>query len=279
MININEIKKKAIDDQVSISLVFQELVQAHILDFFFKKGMFTDFVFQGGTALRFLYQGVRYSEDLDFVLRRKNLPSFHASAEALRPLAAHMKKAVPFVGRVQWKVQKDTPTFKRYCVIIEADFLDAKDKVNIEIANIPSRDPQTTILRHPFLSGAPGLTVESADEILSDKFVAFAGREYIKGRDIWDIHFLLRTLKVNVSDAVIDMVKHKIVDYGLVKDRFQSAFKNRMARFETEGELFLRQEMDKFLPLSYKAMFKNQYGVICSDVRSVLLKVAERIKI
>jgi len=68
--DIERLKKKA-EEKVSINLILKEYLQAVTLDFFFRINMFEKVVFQGGTAIRFFYNGIRYSEDLDFVLRKK----------------------------------------------------------------------------------------------------------------------------------------------------------------------------------------------------------------
>jgi hypothetical protein len=83
----------------------------------------------------------------------------------------------------------------------------------IESASVPSHNPHTVILRHPDSPYLPAVTVESAAEILSDKLRAFAAREYLKSRDIRDMPFLQSTLKVSVSQGVIEMLKKNTADF------------------------------------------------------------------
>lgn len=48
----------------------REYLQARILGILQRAGMMIPLAFHGGTALRFLFNAARYSEDLDFTLER-----------------------------------------------------------------------------------------------------------------------------------------------------------------------------------------------------------------
>lgn len=278
MTDEKKIIEKARTEKVSSSLVFKEHVQLAVLDYLFRKGLFSQMVFQGGTALRLVYQGVRYSEDLDFVLRKKDLPCFPNMREELQPLTAHIKKVLPFVRQAHLKAQKETASFRRYCLILESDFLAAQDKTNIELANVPSHKPQTVILRHPETMTAPAVTVETPEEILSDKCVAFAARDYIKGRDLWDIYFLLNTLKVAMNRGITRLVKKKISDYSLIEKEFLTSFGQKTEILKKRGTSLLREEMDKFLPAAYRHSFQSQYAAICKNHLNLFHKLLEDLK-
>ena len=118
---MEKIKDRAENEKVGIPLVFKEHVHLVLLDYLFRKGLFSDLVFRGETALRLVYQGVRYSEDLDFVLTKKNAPRFDSLYSELQALPASFKKSIPFVKDARLKIQKETPSFKRYCLILQTD--------------------------------------------------------------------------------------------------------------------------------------------------------------
>ncbi|MFH1379328.1 MAG: nucleotidyl transferase AbiEii/AbiGii toxin family protein [bacterium] len=278
MINVAEIKQKAENDKVSASLVFKEHVHLIILEYLFRKGLFSQLVFQGGTALRLAYHGMRYSEDLDFVLQNKDLPCFEHMYSELQPLTSQIKKLIPFVTSAQLKVQKETRSFRRYCLILEADFLNVKDKTNIEIANIPSHKFQTLIIHYPDLSLAPAVNVETPEEILSDKLLAFCARDYIKGRDIWDIYFIMNTLHVSLNEEIINMVKKKITDYNIAKNEFVTSCKIKTEVLKSEGTRILHEEMDRFLPAPYRKTFSVQYPDICTAELTVFNKLLKKLE-
>ncbi len=278
MINVEGIKQKAETQGVSVNLIFKEYVHWVILEYIFKKGLFSYLVFQGGTALRFAYKGVRYSEDLDFVLKRKNAHFFSHLTESLKSLPSYIDKFIPFAKNPQLKVQKDTLSFKRISLILEVEFLRAKDKTNIEIAHVPSYSTQTIILKAEDTLLSPGIVVETPQEILSDKFLAFASRNYLKGRDLWDTYFILDTLRIPVDKDIKGMLEKKISDYSLSLQEFTLKFQKSLTILEKNGVAILRQEMDKFLPLAYRNLFKTKYSDICKEEVKILSKLLKELK-
>jgi len=273
MINVEKIKREAESQKVSASLVFKEYVHWLILEYLFRKGLFSHLVFQGGTAIRFVYKGVRYSEDLDFVLRKKNTHFFYRLTENLKSLPSYVDKFIPFARNPQLEVQKNTPNFKRFSLVLEVDFLRAKDKTHIEIAHIPSYSTQTIILKAGDISLSPGVVVETPQEILSDKLLALASRNYLKGRDLWDIYFILNTLHICIDKDIKRMLEKKISDYGLSMQKFMFKFQENLTLLEKNGVVILKEEMDKFLPFAYRNLFETKYPAICKEELKILSKL------
>ena len=272
MLNINKIKDKASEEGVSTSLVFKEHVHFFVLDYLFKKGIFSHLVFQGGTALRLVYNGLRYSEDLDFVLNKKNSGFFKKIPGEIKLLPSYLEKSFPFVKKSELKVQKDTSFFKRYCITLQTDFLPAKDKTNIEIVSIPSYKNKQVILQRLEIPVAPVISVELPQEIFSDKIIAFGARQYLKGRDIWDIHFMSNTMKIVLTSEVIDMVDKKLSDYNLSRENFIADFDKKLIVLKKQGKDILCQEMKRFLPMAYRQALKKSWQDICNDVVLILEK-------
>jgi len=278
MIDINKIKDKAFEEKVSVSLIFKEYVHFFVLDYLFKKGIFSHLVFQGGTALRLAYNGLRYSEDLDFVLNKENSEFFKKIPGEIKLLPSYLEKSFSFIKKSEFKVQKDTALFKRYCLILQADFLPAKDKTNIEIANVISYENKQIILQRSEVPVAPVISVETPQEIFSDKIVAFGARQYLKGRDVWDIYFMLNTVKVVLTSEIIDMVNKKLSDYSLNREKFIAEFDKKLIVLKKQGEDILYQEMKRFLPLVYRQAFKKNWLDICCNVALILEKAITGLK-
>jgi len=278
MINAEKIKKRAEAEGVSVNLIFKEYLHFSVLDYLFRKGLFANLVFQGGTALRFVYQGVRYSEDLDFVLRRKNNHYFNRLFEILKSLPAYLDKFVPFTPIIQIKLQKSTSLLQRYVLIVEGEFLRGKDRTHIEIAPVPSYDNRAVILKLEDLALNPAIVVESPAEILSDKFIAFGARRYLKGRDIWDINFILETLSVAVNKEILRMVKKKISDYNLSTAEFFRGLEKNIFLLKKKGKVILKKEMERFLPKNYQNLSASRYEEICQREVEILSKLISDIK-
>ena len=57
-----------VENQILARQVTREYLQALLLQSLQDRGAFSTWLFQGGTALRYLYSAPRFSEDLDFAL-------------------------------------------------------------------------------------------------------------------------------------------------------------------------------------------------------------------
>ncbi|MEW6456036.1 MAG: nucleotidyl transferase AbiEii/AbiGii toxin family protein [Acidobacteriota bacterium] len=270
MIETKKIFKEAETQGVSAKLIFKEHLHWLILDYLFKKGDFSHLVFQGGTALRFAYGGVRYSEDLDFVLTKRDDQFFSKLNKSLDGLPSYLNKFILQSKKIHLIVQKDSPHFKRFYLTLELDFLKEKDRTNIKIANVPSYQNKTQILKSQHLPISPAIVVETSKEILADKILAFGAREYLKGRDLWDIHFIFQTLGFSLDDEIKRIVRKKINDYELSLKNFQLKFKKRLSLLRKDGHSILKEEMDKFLPSTYRQLFQAQYISICQEEVEVL---------
>ncbi|MEW5814810.1 MAG: nucleotidyl transferase AbiEii/AbiGii toxin family protein [Spirochaetota bacterium] len=278
MMTIELIKKKAAQEEIGFALVLKEYVHLVILDYVFRKELFSNLVFQGGTALRLAYQGVRYSEDLDFVLNKKNKWFWNKLFQEFKPVVSRLKNFMPFIHEARLKLQKQSETFQRFHLIIDADGLASKDRTNIEIANIPAYTHQVKILRYPDLALSPALVVEKPEEIFSDKVVAVFARDYIKGRDLWDLHYLINTLKLTLTPEIVKMAKKKIRDYGHEVNKFTREMSSRFVVLEKEGPEILKTEMDLFLPSAYRRIYSAGYAEICREELDVFKKIYRELK-
>ncbi|MEK7790810.1 MAG: nucleotidyl transferase AbiEii/AbiGii toxin family protein [Deltaproteobacteria bacterium] len=264
--NLADIQREAQDAGVAVSLVLKEYIHGLILDYLFKKGLFSHLVFQGGTALRMCYGGVRYSEDLDFVLSRSPSSFFQHFDRPFQKLSSYMEKQFPFVEKSEIKIQKKSDTFLRWHLRLNIPELKLEDRTNIEVANVPSYTHHPVILQISKIPFHPAVVVETPEEILCDKIVAFSAREYLKGRDIWDLFFLLETLKLTIHAKTKRIVQKKLKDYHVSKKKFNLKFHKNIEALSRNGVSILRQEMDRFLPLNYRKIFEDQYDMICKRI-------------
>ena len=269
--NIDNLIKKAREEKISLNLIFKEYLHSVILDYFFRKGLFDTLVFQGGTAIRFFYQGVRYSEDLDFVIKGEKKKSFSPDniRRKLESISSYIEKTIPIVKNSKFKIQKEEELIGRYLLSSEIEVLNINDRTRIEIGFVPSYTDKVYFLYNEYLTFPPVVIVESAKEILSDKIVAFGGRNYLKGRDIWDIYFLSDTVHLKIDENTREMVEKKISDYRLEKSRFLKKLKENLDILKERGEEILNIEMRRFLPYRYQKMFRNQYKDICNRVGEI----------
>lgn len=270
MLTLQQLQEQARAGGVHVHLVLKEWIHLLVLDHLSRKGAFSGLVFQGGTALRLAYQGLRYSEDLDFVLRRGSKSFFSRLPECLEQLPSALAPYPIFDSPIRLKEQKGTPTFRRFTLTIPIEGLGISDRTNIEVARVPSYENEPRILRQADIPVSPAVQVESPRELLSDKLVAFGARAYLKGRDLWDLYFLSQTLGVKVDESVKKLVLLKLSDYRLKRADFVSRFDANLRLLKEQGTAFLAAEMDRFLPTPHRALFKEQYPALLKQVLGLL---------
>ncbi|MHB8107363.1 MAG: nucleotidyl transferase AbiEii/AbiGii toxin family protein [Candidatus Cryosericum sp.] len=231
--------------------VIREEAQRLALRYLSERGFFINGVFQGGTAIRLIYDGTRFSEDLDFVLRPDTMLASLNLPGMLEGLPSFLGREVPFADHTSLKEQKAEPAFARYRCKLELQAPGGGLVINLEFAGVTSRLPKPHIVRSDTVDVA--IVVEDESEILVDKLVALALRSYMKGRDIWDAWFLTHERHVAMPDA--STVVAKAADYGTSLAELSSKVRNAKLRIKTTGLSALDAEMKRFLPARlYDAM-------------------------
>jgi predicted nucleotidyltransferase component of viral defense system len=179
-------------NQVLGRCVMREYLQARLLQAFQDHAVFNTWVFQGGTALRFLYGMPRFSEDLDFALVEPG------SEGNFREHLAHAGKAFGAENYDSSVRIKGTKTVKSAFVHFrgllfefglsphESETLSIKVEVD---TNPPSGAgvASTIVRRHVTLN----LRHHDKASLLAGKLHAVLTRRYTKGRDIYDLIWYL----------------------------------------------------------------------------------------
>ncbi len=231
-------------------VVEKELLHHDILREMSEAGLLSRLTFIGGTCLRACYGANRLSEALDFTggadFSRDQLAGLRAVLiERLQDkygLAVDVAEPRHETGNVDtWKLKMMTRPSHRD---------QPPQRIHIDICAIPSHDRRPLMLRNHYGvdMGTAGLIVQaqSREEILADKLVAFALRNRIKHRDLWDIAWL-KQQGVILPLALLPL---KLVDHRRGQDEFLRMLDARSQRLRSEPGLHdeFRQEMRRFLP-------------------------------
>jgi predicted nucleotidyltransferase component of viral defense system len=252
---LNELVEAALRDNEQLNgladAVEKELLLHDILNVLHQEGILQNLTFIGGTSLRLCYRSSRLSEDLDFTAGSDFIPSY------LTGMGEHLRKYLETKYGLNVAVHEpmlsdsDTSTWK---VTLEKH-PSQKDlpsqKMHIDICALPSFD---RIFRPVFnhyglpspIAGLP-IPVQSQQEILADKMVAFAFRKRrIKPRDVWDIVWL----KQNGIEQDVELIQKKLAvreksleDYMALTRKHADMI---IAHSETKRDF--EQEMGRFLP-------------------------------
>jgi len=183
---------KGVDHPILARCLAREYLQARLLQSLQDRGAFNTWVFQGGTALRFLYAIPRFSEDLDFALVQPGMPvDFRDNVtNANRVFAAEGYEAGVRIN--------DRRTVKSAFVSVKGLLFElglsahASETLSIKV-EIDSNPPEgakvvsTVVRRHVVLN----LRHHDKTSLLAGKLHAFLARRHVKGRDIYDLIWYL----------------------------------------------------------------------------------------
>jgi hypothetical protein len=170
----------------------REYLQALILQSLQRAGAMIPLAFHGGTALRFLYNNQRYSEDLDFALEREAKGyDFRAYLQAIR----RDLEAQGYVVALKVSDQKTVQhAFVRFPgLLFDLGLSPHVDEVLAVKVEVDTRPPagaglETTLVRRHVL-----LHLQHHDQasLLAGKLHAVLQRPYLKGRDLYDLVWYL----------------------------------------------------------------------------------------
>lgn len=170
----------------------REYLQARLLGVLQREGAMIPLAFQGGTALRFLFNTARYSEDLDFALERKNSEyDFHAYLRAMR------KELEAEEYRVEEKMSGKTAVnkaFIRFPGLLSELGLSSDPRKALAIKlEVDTNPPAGAVLATSVVSHYVHLQLQHHDRasLFAGKLHAILSRKWLKGRDIYDLVWYL----------------------------------------------------------------------------------------
>ncbi len=182
--------KDLADPAAKLNLL-REYVQAQSLRSLHESEAFVNLAFVGGTALRFMYNLPRFSEDLDFALENTD----HYESETwMKKLKSDLMLA-GFDVSMNWN---DRSTVHKAWIKIGrllhdaglAAMKDQKLSIKLEIDTCPpagARSERTLITRHALLS----IQHHDLPALMAGKVHALLSRKYAKGRDWYDLLWYL----------------------------------------------------------------------------------------
>lgn len=227
--------------------VMREYLQAYTLRILHDEGLFRTTAFVGGTALRFLYDLPRFSEDIDFSAANKLDYTF----------AGLMKKVKDELGAAGYAVSvsyndKNTvmSSFIRFDdIMYEASISPHKSqKFSIKL-EIDTNPPAGAVFRTDIINKYFPIAFLSYDvaSLFAGKIHALLSRKYTKGRDFFDLGWYLTRWR----DATPNI---KLLENALE----QSGWKGEVPGAET---------WKKFL---YKVVSSADWKKVREDVESFL---------
>ncbi len=172
--------------------IVREYLQARLLEMLQGEGAMIPLAFHGGTALRFLFNSARYSEDLDFAMEREaSQYDFRSYLEAIRKSLQAENYAVELKMNDRKTVHS---AFVRFPGLLhELNLSPHRSEVLAVKLEVDTRPPagaqlDTTIVRRYVI-----LHLQHHDKasLLAGKLHAVLQRPFLKGRDVYDLMWYL----------------------------------------------------------------------------------------
>jgi predicted nucleotidyltransferase component of viral defense system len=236
MLTLEQIKEyyngRALDFPENILV---EYLQYELLDSIYKNRKSVDLSFIGGTAIRIIYGGNRFSEDLDF----DNFGlSFSDFKEVLRDVVRDMKLK-GFLVEFRFVEKGAYHCYIKFPHVLYDESLrsNPKDKILIRIDTVNKKKiskPEINILNK--FDVYRKILVNSIDTILAQKMIAIFQRKREKGRDFYDVSFLFGKTQPN----------YEYLESFLEMDR-RSFAKEFLKKCEKLDYNFLAKDVEPFL--------------------------------
>jgi predicted nucleotidyltransferase component of viral defense system len=263
MQNLRAIAEHISKDQPGLTnTIIKELLHHDILRAIQSTPLANSLVFQGGTALRLVYRSDRFSEDLDFVhsdplnpaafdTLKKTLVKSIEEKYGLTLAVSNPKLPLDVI------TTPDRVAVHRWSakVVVESPLITEKQKqvINIEVANIPAIEARPSVIQNHYETqlGAQSpivISTSSEREILADKLVAVAGRDYLKARDLWDINWLKNRGVTTHNHWILEKASHYNIATPNNPQAFLDALSNKCDQIlSPENVRKFKDEMSRFL--------------------------------
>jgi predicted nucleotidyltransferase component of viral defense system len=246
-----------------------ELLQLQLLDNLYAQSGSEKIIFQGGTALRWVYGGMRYSEDLDFVTDLKR-PQIEKVVARTYPQVVKSCLAQFGRGSAEQMIQKARKSAYKTLFVFRPETQRQRIAVRLEFEMLQNhRAPQYKRFVLRDLPQVAGLTAagqlvlpytssiilaETAEEILTDKIRALFKKKYLKGRDIFDIWWIVSRMGIKLNWP---MLRGKLTMY---QARFTAARKGDY--FQTKEAVkemihALESDLARFIPQNVFAVYRE----------------------
>lgn len=241
---------------VSLKSILVEYIQHELLDSLFKQEKSQHLSFIGGTALRIVYNGSRFSEDLDFdnfglsfdefqgladaVVEDMRLKGFAVEFRTIEKSAYHCYVKFPRILQ-EAKIESDSEEK----ILVRIDMME-KEKIFAPVVHTLNKfDIYRNILVNP------------VDILLSQKLITILERKREKGRDFFDVSYLYGMTRPNFKyiETIMGMSKEEFV-----KKIFSRCAELDFSFLAKDVEPFLMNPEQKIRVTHFQTFIKQQLG-------------------
>jgi len=212
----------------------------------------SDLVFQGGTSLHLAHGSPRFSEDLDFLVRRDVDPQ-----QMQRHLQATLEAQpwLPRDMRVTVKPAKAEHNPVALTVVLAGDDVVGAVRVKLELWKTPQSAlggvraflAPVRLMSGPAAGAYAHVPTAELEEIFADKVFALAARDRLKPRDVFDLHFIAQSAPT-LPRLSADAMRIRFETYpGMSEDAWEFAARNRKAELEGASHA-IHEDLVRWVP-------------------------------
>ena len=250
MLTLNQIKEFSKLLKINESVVVREYIQTLFLKELYSEKYSKNIFFKGGTAIRLILGGTRFSEDLDFTVT--------GSKEHFDGFVALFFKRLEKLYGFSFKKRK-TITGIKYLLTANPSAIKNKTFISLDFSfREKVFQPGKSIITTPYpVIFTSFVHHMSAEEILAEKIRALLTRD--KGRDIYDLWFLLN---INVP-VVGELIKEKLAYYD-IKDFNSDQLVAKIKKFSKEKFIL---DLRPFIPINEREKLADSFDYIISFLK------------
>jgi predicted nucleotidyltransferase component of viral defense system len=270
-------KYKSLSKQEELSAL-KEIYQEIALSGLARSNFFKLAAFQGGTALRIVYQLQRFSEDLDFVLLKpSNLFQWQSYLKAIEiefnsfGIELEIKERADAKGIIKTAFLKEG-SFARILELTYDRLRSDEQKIKIKL-EIDTQPPAGSNFENAFLTYPYpfSILIQDLPSLFASKCHALLCRKYEKGRDWFDfLWYLSRGTPMNyllLKNALYQAGPYKEQEIPYSKNWLCEEFEKKISDIDWKAaqrdvENFLRPEERKFVENWSKELFQKQIKTI-----------------
>ena len=246
MISLNQIEEISRKLKTNTTVIAREYLQLVFLENFYELSGSEKIFFKGGTAIRFLMEGFRFSEDLDFTCE--------ASLSVVKGLVAKtVKKIQKAIAGLEIK-EKKSLAGKTYLLTLEKGLVPFSVFVRLDFSfreKILQKEKHIIKTDYPiiFTSFTHHLGPE---EILAEKTRAIISRK--AGRDLFDFWFLLeKGHKINKNYIKLKMDYYPKINFS---------WKNFLEKIQKYDFDKFKKDILPFISIDKRAKIDEMFSIV-----------------
>ena len=191
----------------------REYLQARILGVLQAQGAFIPLAFMGGTALRFLYDLPRFSEDLDFALENPDT-DYDLDRYANAMVKTFELEGYDMAVRTRAKTTVQKAEVRWRGLLYELGLSPHSDETFMIRFEVDTRPPENAGLEVTVVERYQMLQLQHHDRasLMAGKIAALLLRNYLKGRDVYDLVWYLN--RRNQPPPNLDFLREALSQQG-----------------------------------------------------------------